>query len=138
MSPTAVLKFERPGRWACRRAVAGAAWHTYGGHSAPIAPRWRGLTAARAGRLRHEGLPPKGIMKLRYVTNPCCAVPELRSKLAENTLIGGGKTDLIPQDRVRPPTPEHLKSRFTGDEEEEKVFAGVRPTRHCAACWQFR
>jgi len=81
--------------------------------------------------LTDEGLPPKGIMKLRYVTNPCCAVPELRSKLAENTLIGGGKTDLIPQDRVRPPTPEHLKSRFTGDEEEEKVFAGVRHPSLC-------
>ena len=40
--------------------------------------------------LTDEGMPPRGEMKLRYVTNKGCAIPSLRSKLAEQTLIGGG------------------------------------------------
>ena len=52
-------------------------------------------------------------MKLRYVTNKGCAIPLLRSKLAEQTLIGGGHQHLIPINMVRPNTPDHLKSKVT-------------------------
>ena len=66
-------------------------------------------------------------MKLRYVTNPGCAIPQLRSKLAQQTLIGGGQQHLIPSDRVRPPTPDHLKSKFAKPK-EEKEFGTVSPS----------
>ena len=77
--------------------------------------------------LTDEGMPPRGEMKLRYVTNPGCAIPTLRSKLAQQTLIGGGQQHLIPSDRVRPPTPDHLKSKFAKPK-EEKEFGTVSPS----------
>jgi hypothetical protein len=77
--------------------------------------------------LTDEGMPMRGEMRLRYVTNPGCAMPQLRSKLAEQTLIGGGQQHLIPSDRVRPPTPEHLKSKFAKPK-VEKEFGTVSPS----------
>ena len=77
--------------------------------------------------LTDEGMPPKGVMRLRYVTNPGCAIAPLRSKLAAQTLIGPNRQYLIPSDRLRPPTPEHLKSKFAKPK-VEKEFGTVSPS----------
>jgi len=77
--------------------------------------------------LTDEGMPMRGEMRLRYVTNRGCAMPNLRSKLAAQTLVGSGRQYLIPLDRVRPPTPEHLKSKFAKPK-VEKEFGTVSPS----------
>jgi hypothetical protein len=65
--------------------------------------------------LTDEGMPSKGIMRLRYVTNKGCAVPALRGALAAETLVGPGKEHLIPSHlRKKEVTPRDLRSSVDG------------------------